>query len=390
MNAVLDLAEENACKIHFMAIAKEFKNFGHEVEAILPKPSKIINKGELTNSFDRVFWTPSVYGGPFSQTIKGMMQLRTILTLILKEKLDIFYSRFHVAAPLFCILIKFARPPLIIISEHDGYSYDTIRMLNFSRLRAFIVKRLQLLDAKLSDKVRVVTEGIKHLLVQNGVNESKIFVVGNSTDIDHFRPVKRDKALKAAGLKSDFYYIGFIGYLAKWQGVDFVLRAAPMILKEMPQVRFLVVGDGPEYKNLRFLSKKLGIEKECIFTGSVPYKLAPVYINSFDIAVAPFTRERNEKIGLSPLKIRDYAACGIPIVASKVKGLEMVEENNIGVLVNPEDEEKLANAIIFLLKNPEIRKEIGQRARELAERELSWKKTARKILNNITLFVLPS
>lgn len=373
MNAVVDLGKENACKIHFMAIAKEFKNFGHEVEVILPKPSKIISKGELTNSFDRVFWTPSVYGGPFSQTVKGMMQLRTILRLILKGKLDIFYSRLHVVTFLSCILIKFARPSVVIISEGGG-SYDIIRMLNFSRLRAFVVERLELLSAKFSDKVRVVTEGIKHLLVQNGINESKIFVVGNGTDIDHFRPVKRDKALKAAGLKSDFYYIGFIGYLARWQGVDLILRVAPIILKEIPQVRFLIIGDGPEYKNLRFLSKKLGIEKECIFTGSISYKLAPVYINSFDIAVAPFTRERNEKIGLSPLKIMDYAACGIPIVTSRIKGLEMVEKNNIGILVNPEDKKSLANAIIILLKNPKMRQEMGERARQLAERELSWKK----------------
>lgn len=381
MNSVIDLARENAPKIHFMAIAREFRNFGYEVKAILPRPSKIINEDELKNSFDKVFWTPSLYEGPFGQTIKGIAQLIAILRLITKEKPDIFYSRFYLIAPLFYIFIKFIRSSIIVISEHNGYLYDEMKMMNFSGLKAFIARRLQLLGAQLSDKVRVVTEGIKVLLVQNGINESKIFVTGNGTDINHFRPIKHYKALEIAGLKPDYYYVGFIGSFIKWQGIDFILRAVPMILKEMPQVRFLIVGDGPEYKNLRSLSKKLGLEKECIFIGSVPYEMAPVYINSFDIAVAPFIRKRNEKIGVSPLKIRDYAACGVPIVASEVKGLEIVEENNIGILVNPEDEEELANAIIILLKNPEMRRKMGKRARKLAEREFSWKKTVREILD---------
>jgi len=387
MNAIIDLGRGGPGQIHFVAIAKEFKNFGHEVKAILRKPSKIINKDKLRNSFDTIFWTPSVYEGPFSQTINGITQLRTILKLIAKEKPDIFYSRFYLIAPLSYILIKLVKPSVVIISEHNGYLYDDMRMLNFSRVKAFVAKGLQLLGAKFSDKVLVVTEGIKDLLVQNGINESKIFVVGNGTDINHFRPVKRHKVLKAVGLKPDYYYIGFIGRFARWQGVDFILRAAPMILKEIPQTRFLIVGDGLvgdlEYKNLRSLSKKLGIDKECIFTGNVPYKMAPVYINTFDIAVAPFIRERNEKIGLSPLKIRDYAACGVPIVASEVKGLEMVKENNIGILVDPEDEEKLANAIIILLKNPEMHRKMGERARELAEREFSWGKIAEEILDKV-------
>lgn len=383
MNAVFDLEKGNAPRIHFRAIAREFKNSGHEVKAILPKPSKAINKGELESFFTTVFWTPSIYGGLFGQTIKGIMQLRTILRLIFKEKPDIFYSRFYLIAPLSYILIKLVRSPVVIVSEHNGYLYDEMKIMGFSSLKTFIAERLQLLGAQFSDKVRVVTEGMKDLLVQNGISESKIFVVGNGTNISHFRPIKHDEALKAMGLKPDYYYVGFIGGLSKWQGIDLILRAAPIILKETPWVRFLIIGDGPEYKNLRSLSKKLGIEKECIFTGSVPYKKAPFYINSFDVATAPFIRERNERIGLSPLKIRDYAACGIPMVASRVKGLEMVEENNIGILVNPEDEEKLANAIIILLKNSEMRKEMGQRAREFAEREFSWKKTAREILDNI-------
>lgn len=64
-----------------MAIAKEFKNSGHEVKAIIPKPSKVINKDELESSFTAVFWTPYVYGGPFGQTIKETEQMKMILKL---------------------------------------------------------------------------------------------------------------------------------------------------------------------------------------------------------------------------------------------------------------------------------------------------------------------
>ncbi|MEJ2568823.1 MAG: glycosyltransferase family 4 protein, partial [candidate division WOR-3 bacterium] len=184
-----------------------------------------------------------------------------------------------------------------------------------------------------------------------GVDCKKILVIGNGTDTNHFKPINKIKAKTELGLNADSLYVGFIGNFAIWQGLNSLLQAIPKVLKSHKDVNFLLVGDGPEMAKIRKAVLDLELEKEkIILTGKVPYQETNLYINAFDIGVAPFIRERNESIGLSPLKIRDYAACGVPIITTRIKGLEIVEEKNIGILVPPDDSNALSDAIIKLIK----------------------------------------
>ncbi|MCK4225866.1 glycosyltransferase, partial [candidate division WOR-3 bacterium] len=138
-------------------------------------------------------------------------------------------------------------------------------------------------------------------------------------------------------------------------------------------------GDGPEMPKIQKEISQFK-NKEVLLTGRVSYKEAGRYINAFDIGVAPFIYERNANIGLSPLKIWDYAACGVPIIASRIKGLEVIEEENIGILVQPDDPEALAQAIIRLIKYSEMRESMGKGGRKVAEEKFTWKMIAKRIL----------
>lgn len=162
------------------------------------------------------------------------------------------------------------------------------------------------------------------------------------------------------------------------------IPAIPIVAEDTKKVRFLLVGDGPEMSKIQ--KKILQFKnKEVLLTGRVSYKEAVRYINAFDVGVAPFIEERNASIGLSPLKIRDYAACGVPIITSRIAGLEMVEEEDIGILVPPDDSVALSRAIIELLKKTktEMRKEMGKKGRKIAEKNYSWKGIVNQILELI-------
>ena len=102
----------------------------------------------------------------------------------------------------------------------------------------------------------------------------------------------------------------FVGHLAAWQGVEFLIYASPLILGKCPEIRFLVVGDGVMRDKLLELVSEFGLADKFVFTGRVPYECVPLYINAADVCVAPFIRERNSKIGLSALKTYEYLACG--------------------------------------------------------------------------------
>jgi len=79
----------------------------------------------------------------------------------------------------------------------------------------------------------------------------------------------------------------------------------------------------------------------------------------------------------------DYAACGVPIISSRIKGLEILEKKNFAVLVEPEDPLAMAGSTIKLLKNAKLRRELGKNGRKVAEEFFSWKNVAEDILDMV-------
>ena len=163
------------------------------------------------------------------------------------------------------------------------------------------------------------------------------------------------------GLENSKKYVCFVGHLAAWQGVEFLIYASPLILEKCPDVRFLVVGDGAMKNKLLEITSELGLSDKFIFTGRVPYESVPLYINAADVCVAPFIKERNSKIGLSALKTYEYLACGKPIVASSIPGVkDLIDSSGGGISVTPENPTELAAAVIKLIFNENTRAPYGR------------------------------
>lgn len=220
-----------------------------------------------------------------------------------------------------------------------------------------------------------VTQGIKDYLINDyEIEGNNIFVVENGFSIDIFgsKPDINEKL----NLDIEKNYICFVGLLATWQGIEYLIQAAPNIIRLFPNARFLIVGDGPMKKELMELADNIGVFNNFIFTGSVPHEHVPSYINASEICVA---YKKPLRSGYSALKLYEYMACGKPVVASRLKGFEILENNFSGLLAEPENPEKLANAIITLLENKHLREEMGRNGREHVMKNLSWEAATRKI-----------
>ena len=137
-------------------------------------------------------------------------------------------------------------------------------------------------------------------------------------------------------LDANYKYVCFVGHLAPWQGVEYLIKSSPYILNKCPNTKFVIVGEGPKFDELVKLVNHLNISQNYLFTGYVNYETVPLYINASNICVAPFVIERNERIGLSALKLYEYLACGKPVVASKITGIEeLLSASNGGISVAP-------------------------------------------------------
>ena len=205
-----------------------------------------------------------------------------------------------------------------------------------------------------------------------GKYRDKIVVIPNGIKIDEFDiDYSKEECRKKLGLPLDGKILLFLGTLSPHKGPDILLRAMPKILKSIPDVKLVFVGSGEIRKKLERMCKKIGIEKNVKFTGFVGDILKKaLYYKSADVFVLPSFLEIFGIVNLEAM------ACSVPIVASKVGGIpDVVKDGENGLLVPPKDSEALADAIIYLLENEDIREKMGKNGRTKVE-NYSWDKMA--------------
>jgi glycosyltransferase involved in cell wall biosynthesis len=205
-------------------------------------------------------------------------------------------------------------------------------------------------------------------------------VVSNGANTSLFKPLDKKECRKELNLDHKISYVCFVGNLAPWQGLEYLVKAAPSILSRFPECRFLIVGDGVMKDELLKLSRELGVEDMFIFTGVVAYERVPIYINASDVCTAPFIFARNAKIGLSPLKLYEYMACGKPVVASNISGVsEALEASGGGLPVIPENPDALSEAVLTLLENQDLRSKLGLKGLSYVIENYSWYNVAKQV-----------
>jgi glycosyltransferase involved in cell wall biosynthesis len=157
----------------------------------------------------------------------------------------------------------------------------------------------------------------------------------------------------------DEIVIGKISRLFKLKGHDDLLDAAPGILAQCPNVKFLLVGDGAWRPRLEKKARSLGLQDKFIFAGLVPPEAIPRYLGAMDLLVHLSTRE-----GLARALPQAMAA-GRPVVAYDSDGAnEVCQSNETGFLVRPHDLPGLTDRIARLVRDPALRQQMGSRGRE--------------------------
>ncbi len=213
-----------------------------------------------------------------------------------------------------------------------------------------------------------------------GIPPERITVIENAANTKLFRPLDKAECRRELGLLMNDPWICFEGGLYPWHGIDTLLRAIKLTEDTKPTLHLLIVGDGPCRDELESLSKKLGVASRVHFTGRVPYESVPLHIGACDVGVGPFTRERNERIGISPIKVYEYVACGRPVVVSRLPGLsEWVEREQLGFLTEPGNPSDLALKIKEALQNETLLAAMVLRGPAAVEKAHSWESVTRRV-----------
>lgn len=292
-----------------------------------------------------------------------------------KNRYDIVHTHSAKAGILGRIAAKLARRETIVIHTIHGPSFYPFQPF----LQNFLYITAEKFASLFTDKFICVGEVMKERYLNAGIGrESQYTVIYSGFDIKPYLEAEkiRDEKRRSLGIKENEKVIGMVGRLFYLKGQEYLIRAFAEIVKEYPDVKLLLVGDGILRKPLEEYARENNILSKVIFTGLVPPNEIPGYIASMDILAHTSLRE-----GLPKAVAQGYAG-GKPVVAFDVDGAkELVINDKTGYLVPPKDINTLKGKLLYLLKNQEISYKMGEEGRRIVKELFPVEKMVERIEN---------
>lgn len=219
-----------------------------------------------------------------------------------------------------------------------------------------------------------VSDEVAHYLRGYRKNRDGIHVIPNAINPKNYP----DNALSNIAFSPRFT-VGFLGTLKPWHGVSDLVEAFARFHYQSPETRLVIVGDGPERENIESMIVSLDLEEAVQMKGAMPHDQVPSVLRTWDVAVAPYPDISN--FYFSPLKIFEYMAAGLPVVASDIGQIkDLVQNESNGLLCPPGDLNALVLALHFLKENPVLRRRLGTQARATVLDHFTWDKVAKEVL----------
>jgi glycosyltransferase involved in cell wall biosynthesis len=243
------------------------------------------------------------------------------------------------------------------------------------------LSRLEDAALRAADRIFVVSSVIRDDLMARGFPEARIVVNPNGVDPDRFDRGGGAAVRKLLGIAEGETVVGFVGSFGPWHGAPVLAHAFGAIGRDRPDVRLLLVGDGPEKADvLRILSED-GMDPQVVDVGKVPSAEIPAYLDACDVLASPHCPIPGQtRFFGSPTKLFEYMASGKGIVATALEQLcEVLEDGVSAVLAIPGDAASLQTGLLALIDDPGLSRRLGRAAQREAREHHTWRQNARTI-----------
>ena len=370
-------------RVHIDGLIGALRRAGHEVEIVAPKPRREAGPTTLNSGAASGDKAPArADGGPprasllreLAEQAYDFVERRALRRAIDRFHPAAIYSRhalFSTAAAVVArerglpLSIEVNAPLALERSQHGGLFFEA---------RA---RRLETATLNRADRVVVVTQAMGELLVEQGVERSRLEVHWNGLEPEalrgHFDGGAIRRALGLTTDSRDALVLGFVGFVRDWNRLE---RLFPFLARTR-SARFVVVGEGPDQPRLLRLAAEAGVAARVHFVGTVPRAKVLDHVAAFDIALLPeVTRYA------SPLKLLDYFAAGKPALVPDYANLrEVVADGENGLLFDPARAGDFERRLEELAASKELRERIGAAGRATIDRlGLTWDANARRVV----------
>lgn len=376
--------------IYLHRLAISLVNSGVEVHVIAPhagglkKEERIdsINVHRFQYFYPSNFQSLAYFPGVPEKikTIKGKIQvlpfmlgmIKKMVEVVKKYDIDIINAHWAIPSGFIATFTKKLHEKPVLITLYGAELFPVIK--EKSRIMKWMI------SYALNSAEKVV--GISDVTCNAGKelsNRRDIEILPDGIDTETFNPKTNGDEIRKRYELENYYLIFSCGRMVERKGFRYLIEAMPYILKEFSKTKFIVGGDGPERKNLENLAGNLGIKDNVIFPGFIPDENFPKYMKACHVFVLPsIVGSKGDTEGSATILL-EAMACGTPVVGTKVGGIPYgIKDRLGGFLVEQKNPKQLAEKIVILLENQNLRKEMGEVGRIYVEENFSWEKIAKK------------
>jgi glycosyltransferase involved in cell wall biosynthesis len=364
----------NPQAIHLQRWMKYFIDKGHEVHVITPEPAEIegayIHEISLAAFYDiptSFFYKIRIIGYVLNlfRRYRLIKQTKKLIKKIKPDVLDAHYLTYY---GVLASHLDF-HPFIITVWGSD----ILIDIKKYGRGRADLMKKaLEKADMIITDGDNGEEEIIK--LVGDG---QKIRKISFGVDTKKFNPEQIIKQIREnLGIKtSNSPIVISIRNLEQIYDVETLIRTIPFVVSKFPDTNFIIAGEGSQRDYLKELAESLGVAQSIRFVGSIPHDNLPVYLASSDIYVS--TSLSDCGISISTL---EAMACGlVPVVTDVADNKKWIKDGENGFVVPVKDPKSVADKIIYLLENKEIKTKFAKINRKIVEEKQNYEKEMEKM-----------
>ena len=341
--------------IHSVRWIKWFVSRKHDVYVITPTHNKI--KGAKTYPIGKN------ENGSFFNFIRKIVQTRKLIKEINPDIVHAFYvfgtgtfadfSGFH---------------PFVLTAWGSDILIDPL-----SKTKRYAVKHA----LGNADAITCDAHHLKESMVNLDADASKISIVYFGTDANKFSPYQKDITIRKELGLSDNPIVISLRNLNSLYDVETLVDAIPLVLKVMPEVKFIIAGKGTQEEILKNKVRFFGVEDSVRFVGFIPNDKLPFYLTSSDVYVSTSLSDA----GLAA-STAEAMACELPVIVTDFgENSDWVKDGKNGFVIPLKDPESLAKHIIILLKDKNLRKEFGQNGRLVVKEKLDFHKEMCKTEN---------
>lgn len=259
----------------------------------------------------------------------------------------------------------------IIIYDAHSTLIDELPSYNFVNIK-FFAKFLDVKVPEWANHIIAVSDTLKDFLIEKKISKDKITVVPTGVNIKQFEGHDPHFIRKRYNIKDSTKIVMYTGSLANFQGVDYLIEAMRIVFNERKDAILFLVGNSNEQK-YKDICKKFGIEKKVIITGECPFSEIPSFLATADVVVSP----RTICPGI-PQKLTNYMAAQKAIVSFEGSAKLLQHEFN-GVVVKNGNIGEMAEWVIKLLQNEDLRLKIGVIAKNTLVGKYDWDSLSKKV-----------